>query len=63
MPEIFLTVEEAARRLSVTPWTLREWLKAGKLRGVKVSRHWRVPERALDELANGTSDKPEAPND
>jgi excisionase family DNA binding protein len=53
--DTFLTVEEAARRLSVTPYTLREWLKAGKVRGVKISRKWRVPERALIELATGTT--------
>jgi excisionase family DNA binding protein len=50
MPEEFLTVEEAALRLKVTPYTLREYLKAGKLRGVKVVRQWRVPESALTEL-------------
>jgi excisionase family DNA binding protein len=53
MPEDFLTVEEAAKRLKVTPYTMREYLKAKKVRGVKVSRQWRVPESALTELANG----------
>ena len=51
MTDTFLTVEEAAKRLAVTPYTLREWLRAGKLRGVQVARRWRVPERALFELA------------
>ncbi len=49
----FLTVDEAAKRLKVTPWTLREWLKAGKVRGVKISRQWRISERTLTELATG----------
>ncbi len=54
MTETFLTVEEAARRLAVTPYTMREWLKTGKVRGIQVSRRWRVPERALSELASAT---------
>lgn len=63
MQDTFLTVEEAARRLAVTPYTLREWLKAGKLRGVQVSRRWRVPERALTELATTTTSAAPQPRD
>ena len=62
MTDTFLTVEEAAKRLAVTPYTLREWLRAGKLRGVQVARRWRVPERALFELATATSPKAGASN-
>lgn len=54
MTDTFLTVDEAARRLAITPYTMREWLKTGKVRGVRVSRRWRVPERALFELASAT---------
>ncbi len=53
--ETFLTVEDAAQRLAVTPYTLREWLKAGHVRGAKIGRQWRVPESALAELAQGTN--------
>ncbi len=53
MPEEFLTVTEAASRLRVTPYTMREWLKTKKVRGVKISQQWRVPESALTELASG----------
>lgn len=49
MVEELLTVEQAARRLQLTPWTIREQLKAGKLRGVKRGRGWRIPETALLE--------------
>jgi excisionase family DNA binding protein len=55
MTDTFLTVDEAARRLAVTPYTMREWLKSGKVRGVQVSRRWRVPERALTEMATATT--------
>jgi excisionase family DNA binding protein len=59
MAETFLTVEQAARELQVTPYTLREWLKARRLRGVKIGGYWRVPAVALEELANGTDDAEE----
>jgi excisionase family DNA binding protein len=49
--ELLLTVEQVAEHLQLTPWTIREHLKAGKLRGVKRGRQWRVPESALLEQA------------
>ena len=52
MTENFLTVEQAARRLQITPYTLRAWLKAGKLRAIKLGREWRISERVLAELGN-----------
>lgn len=49
--EMLLTVEQAAARLQLTPYTVREHLKAGKLRGVKRGSVWRIPESALLETA------------
>lgn len=40
--ENLLTPDEAAERLAVSPKTLRDWLRTGALRGVKVGRLWRV---------------------
>jgi excisionase family DNA binding protein len=48
--EPLLTPEEAALRLHVAPRTVREWLRQGKLRGLKVGRLLRVPESALHEF-------------
>lgn len=62
MQDTFLTVEEAARRLSVSPYTLREWLKSGRLRGFQLAKRWRVPERALTELATAPA-MPKATNE
>ena len=45
------TVQEAAELLSIAPKTLLDWLRAGKVRGVKLGRGWRVPESAIEELA------------
>ena len=47
--EKLLTVKDAAKVLLVKPTTVREWLKAGKLKGVKVgNRLWRVRESELE---------------
>lgn len=54
MAERLLKVEEAAERLGVTPFTVRVWLRSGKLRGGKTSAvmqgRWRVPESAIGEM-------------
>jgi excisionase family DNA binding protein len=42
-----LTVTEAAKRLSMHPETLRDYLRAGTLRGVKTGRSWKVEESEL----------------
>lgn len=49
MPEMLLTVEQAAERLQVHRETVRRHLQSGKLRGIKRGRLWRVPESALLE--------------
>jgi excisionase family DNA binding protein len=55
MPEKLLRIEEAAELLGYAPFTIRRWLRDGKLRGVKTVDHargrWRVPESAVEELA------------
>ena len=45
-----LTVTEVAAELRVTSYTVREYLKTGDLRGVKVGNRWRVPREALEEF-------------
>jgi acetyl-CoA synthetase len=57
--EQFYSIEEAAGLLHVSQKALRDWLRAGKIRGVKLGRVWRIPESALDELAQGGTKKPE----
>lgn len=43
-----LTPEEAAARMAVSPKTVRDWLREGKLQGVKVSNLWRVRPEDLE---------------
>lgn len=52
MAETFLTVEQAAGRLLVNHNTLRGWIKCGKVRAIRPGREYRIPERALEELAD-----------
>lgn len=48
--EKLLTPEEAADKLAVSVKTLKDWLRAGKLKGVKVGRLWRVRESDLEQF-------------
>jgi excisionase family DNA binding protein len=43
-----LTVEEAAAKLKLARKTLRDWLRTGKLRGVKTGKYWRVREQDVN---------------
>lgn len=54
-PEKVYTPEGAAEALMVSPKTIREWLRTGKLKGVKVGRLWRVRESDLQEILQATS--------
>jgi excisionase family DNA binding protein len=46
----FLTVEEVARALRVHENTVRVWLRAGQLQGVRLAREWRVSEKDLERF-------------
>ena len=43
-----LTPAQVAHRLQVTEHTVYDWLRKGRLRGVKVGRLWRVSNDDLD---------------
>jgi excisionase family DNA binding protein len=43
-----LTTEQAAAILQLTPKTIKEWLRAGKLTGCKMGRVWRVKAADLE---------------
>ncbi len=48
-----LTVEQAAKKMQMSPRLLRVFLRTGKLRGYKVGRTWRVQET---DIAQYTTD-------
>jgi excisionase family DNA binding protein len=43
-----LTVEQAAAILQLSPKTIKDWLRAGKLPGCKIGRLWRVKQADLE---------------
>lgn len=52
------TVTEAARLVGVSPFTVRRWLKTGRLCGHKTGddpqrARWRVPESELRRILGG----------
>jgi excisionase family DNA binding protein len=53
MIEKLYKVDEVAKLFDVQPATVREWLKSGELRGIKIGggHYWRVSESAVHELA------------
>jgi excisionase family DNA binding protein len=44
----YLSAAEVAERFGITETTVREWLRDGKLVGVKIGSTWRVKETDLD---------------
>ncbi len=49
--EKYYTPEEAGEILSLSPNTIREWLRRGKVKGVKLSRKaWRIKESEIKRL-------------
>lgn len=55
MAEKFYDVPAASAVLGLKPDTMRRWLRAGRIRGVRLGRDWRIPERAINELAHSSA--------
>lgn len=55
MPWQLLTTAQVAQRLSLAEATIRAWLRAGKLLGVKVGKSWRVPKSELQRIIGSGS--------
>jgi excisionase family DNA binding protein len=55
MDDRFLTVAEAADRLTVCEEVVRRWLRWGKLRGTRLSRRagWRIAASEVARLLQG----------
>jgi excisionase family DNA binding protein len=47
-----LAPEDAAVVLGISPATLRDWLRAKKIKGVKVGKAWKIKSQDLDEYIN-----------
>lgn len=56
-PEKLLTPDEAAEAFGVKAKTIREWLKAGELKGYKTGRLWRISEEAIKDFLEKNANK------
>jgi excisionase family DNA binding protein len=52
-PDRLLSIEQAARALSIGRTALYSEIKAGRIRSVKVGRRRLVPSSAISEVASG----------
>lgn len=50
MEQLFYTVKEIAKILSLTEETIREKLRKGELKGIKIGKSWRIAEKQLKEF-------------
>ncbi|MHB1808132.1 MAG: helix-turn-helix domain-containing protein [Solirubrobacteraceae bacterium] len=58
MKELLLTLDEAAERVRLSPWTLRRAIKRGELHCYRPAGRIRIPERSLDAWLASTSPEP-----
>jgi len=56
-----LTPEQAASRLAVSSRSIREWLRVGKLKGVRAGRLWRISDRDIEEFLEHSPEKQARP--
>jgi excisionase family DNA binding protein len=45
-----LTLEDAARRLNTSTFSVRRWIREGKLTGIKIGQEWRIDPADLEEF-------------
>ena len=55
--EPYYTPDEIAERLKITRRTIYQWLKQGRLKGVKLGDLWRVSESDLKAFLAGDQEK------
>lgn len=51
--ESWMTVEEAAKQLKVSPYTVRNWLRAQRMKGTQLGGRksgWRIPESEINRV-------------
>jgi excisionase family DNA binding protein len=53
---LLVTVTEAAKALTVSPWTVRKWIDSGRLRRVKIGRRVGLEPSELERLLSAGRD-------
>jgi excisionase family DNA binding protein len=54
---VLFTPEQVASLLAVSSRSVREWLRSGKLKGVRTARLWRVRDRDIEEFLEYSREK------
>lgn len=54
----YLTVTEVSDNLKIPVNTVREWLRKGNLKGVRLGRHWRIKELDLQAFLKEQEGEP-----
>jgi excisionase family DNA binding protein len=57
-----LTPEQAASRLAVSSRSIREWLRNGKLKGVKAGKLWRISDNDIENFLDHGREERETGN-
>jgi excisionase family DNA binding protein len=52
MSTTFLTIQQTAEKLSVSPSTVRRWIKQGHLPAIKIGRTVRILEKEMTRLSH-----------
>ena len=61
MTEKLLTLREVAEHLAVTPQSVYNWIRMGKIRGLKVGRVWRFTQSEIERFACPSTDEQDLP--
>lgn len=47
----FLSIKQVSEIFAVRPYAVREWIKDGKIKGVKISSQWRIQKSVVQKFA------------
>ena len=48
-----LSIKEVAKELGFKPRTIKEWVRTGKIKAVKIIGEWRITEEEVERLKRG----------
>jgi excisionase family DNA binding protein len=61
MSQPFLTVEQAAERLSLHPKTVRRFIREGRIKATRIGKSYRILEADLAQFAGGSVERASGP--
>jgi excisionase family DNA binding protein len=57
MMEQWYTLKEIAEKFKVTVQTIRNWIRQGKIRAIKLGGNWRISQSEVDNFTEESSKK------